>query len=88
MVANSPEHSSKLRFTTARAVNAHFLGKSSEDFKLTLPAQLKQDLETLAAQRGAPLSDYLRGVLARQLLGENHYQRWQAELAKVAARTP
>ena len=70
-------------FSTARAANAHFLGKSTENVKLTLPAKLKGELETLAEQSGQPLSDYLRSVLARQLLGEGHYLRWQAELAQV-----
>jgi hypothetical protein len=70
-------------FSTTRAANAHFLGKCTEDVKLTLPEALKRELEALAEQGGQPLSDYLRGVLARQLLGEGHYQRWQAELARV-----
>jgi len=70
-------------FSTARAANAHFLGKATENVKLALPGTLKRELEALAEQSGQPLSDYLRGVLARQLLGEGHYQRWQAELARV-----
>ena len=70
-------------FSTTRAANAHFLGKSTENVKLMLPATLKRDLEALAKQSGQPLSDYLRGVLARQLLGEVHYLHWQAELARV-----
>lgn len=70
-------------FSTARAANAHFLGKSTENVKLTLPAALKRELEALAEQTGQPLSDYLRSVLARQLLGEGHYRRWQVELARV-----
>ena len=70
-------------FSTVRAANAHFLGKSTENVKLTLPETLKRELEALAEQSGQPLSDYLRGVLARQLLGDGHYLRWQAELARV-----
>jgi hypothetical protein len=73
-------------FSTIRAANAHFLGKSTENVKLTLPAALKLELEALAEQSGQPLSDYLRSVLARQLLGEGHYLRWQAELARVDAK--
>jgi hypothetical protein len=79
--------SPRVPFRTARAVNTHFLGKSTEDVKLTLPAALKQELEALAAPGGQPLSDYLRGVLARQLLGEGHYQRWQDELARVVPKS-
>ena len=74
-------------FSTIRAANAHFLGKSTENVKLTLPATLKRELEALAEQSGQPLSDYLRSVLARQLLGEGHYLRWQAELARVRQET-
>jgi hypothetical protein len=70
---------------TARAVDQHFLGKSNQDVKLTLPAALKRELEALAEQSGQPLSNYLRGVLTRQLLGEGHYQRWQNELERVDA---
>lgn len=68
-------------FSTARAIHTHFLGKATEDVKLALPDALKRELENLAAQEGQPVSDYLRGVLARQLLGEGFYQRWQEALA-------
>jgi len=70
-------------FSTGRAVNAHHLGKATENVKREVPQALKQELETLAAQAGEPLSDYLRGVLARQLLGEGFYRRWQAALTKA-----
>jgi len=73
-------------FSTARAVNAHHLGKATENVKLELPEALRQELETLAAQEGQPLSDYLRGVLARQLLGEGFYRRWQAALTEARTR--
>ncbi len=55
---------------TDRPTAAPALGKSLEDIKLHLPAQLRRDLERLAALHRQPLSDYLRGVLARSLLGE------------------
>ena len=74
-------------FSTIRAANAHFLGKSTENVKLALPEALKRELEALAEQSGQPLSDYLRSMLARQLLGEGHYRRWQAELARVRQET-
>lgn len=73
---------------TARAVNQHFLGKATEAVKLTVPAALKQELEKLAERFGQPLSDYLRGVLARQLLGEIFYHTWQQELTRVNAQAP
>jgi hypothetical protein len=52
------------RFRTARAVNAHVLGKATENVKLELPEALKRELEP-SPRRTAALSDYLRGVLAR-----------------------
>jgi hypothetical protein len=73
---------------TARAVQQHFLGKATEAVKLTLPAALKQELENLAERFGQPLSDYLRGVLARQLLGEVFHHGWQQELARVNGQAP
>jgi plasmid stability protein len=71
------------RFRTARAVNAHVLGKATENVKLELPEALRRELEILAAQDGKALSDYLRGVLARELLGEGFCRRWQAALAEA-----
>lgn len=74
------------RFRTARAVNAHFLGKATENVKLELPEALRWELETLAAEDGKPLSDYLRAVLARELLGEGFYRRWQDALREARAK--
>ena len=72
------------RFSTARAVDAHYLGKSTENVKLTLPEALEREVEALAEQSGQPLSDYLRTVLARQLLGEGFYLHWQEARARVS----
>ena len=74
------------RFRTARAVNAHFLGKAAGNVKLELPEALRRELETLAARDGKPLSDYLRAVLARELLGEGFYRRWQDALREARAK--
>ena len=68
---------------TAREINARFLGKATEDVKLFVPAALKSELEELARSREQALSDYLRGVLARELLGERLYQSWQQALAEA-----
>lgn len=68
-----------------REINARYLGKATEDVKLLLPIDLKAELEYLAAQAQKPLSDYLRGVLARVLLGERLYQEWQRALAEADA---
>lgn len=68
-----------------REINARYLGKSTADVKLLLPGALKTELEHLAGQAEKQLSDYLRGVLARLLLGERLYQEWQQALAQADA---
>ena len=70
---------------TPREINARHLGKATEDLKLFLPARLKLELQDLADAAKQPLSDYLRAVLARHLLGERFFREWQAALAKANA---
>lgn len=70
---------------TPRQINASLLGKATEDLKLFLPSRLKRELQDLAKRSGQPLSDYLRGALARQLLGERFFQDWQEALAEANA---
>jgi len=70
---------------TPREINARHLGKATEDLKLVLPARLKLELQDLADAATQPLSDYLRAVLARHLLGERFFREWQAALAKANA---
>lgn len=53
--------------------------------KLFLPARLKLALHDLANAAKQALSDYLRAVLARHLLGERLFREWQAALAKANA---
>ena len=59
--------------------------QATEDLKLFLPARLKLELQNLADAAKQPLSDYLRAVLARHLLGERFFREWQAALAKANA---
>lgn len=66
-----------------REVNARHLGKATEDLKLFLPSRLKRDLQAMADGLRQPLSDYLRAVLTRHLLGEIFFQNWQTELARA-----
>ena len=70
---------------TPRQINAAVLGKATEDLKLFLPARLKLELQDLADAAKQALSDYLRAVLARHLLGERFFREWQAALAKANA---
>ena len=65
------------RFSPARGASIAHLGKSTEDFKLWLPSSLKQSLEDLAEKDCLGLSDYIRKVLVRLLLGEQAYAEWQ-----------
>src|SRR5690606_21493680 len=76
----------ELPFSSARQVNASYLGKATEDVKLLLPGTLKSMLVSLAEQAGQPLSDYLRSVLARQLLGERFFHEWQDALEEINRR--
>ena len=69
--------------TAERTVTAQLLGKSVEDFKLWLPAALKQELQTLATLESLELSDYLRKTLVRVLLGESFHHRWRAMVGKL-----
>lgn len=65
---------------TERAVNLQFLGKSNENIKLWLPAQLKIELTSLAEAHKQPLSNYLRSILVGHLFGHKFYQEWQSAL--------
>ncbi len=68
---------------TSREINVRHLGKATEDLKLFLPERLKLELQDLADAARQPLSDYLRAVLARHLLGERFFREWQEALAKA-----
>lgn len=83
MIQYSPPRLMPGEATTERAINQRFLGKATQDIKLFLPTALRLELETLALGAKKPLSDYLRGVLARVLLGERLFQQWQRALAEV-----
>jgi len=67
---------------SARSVNAQLLGKSVEDFKLWLPEVIKVELERLAKAEHHGLSDYLRKVLIRLLLGEVFYVQWSQAIGQ------
>ncbi len=64
-------------FSPARSASIAHLGKSTEDLKLWLPSPLRASLEDLAAKDSLGLSDYIRKVLVRLLLGEQAYAEWQ-----------
>jgi len=84
-IMRSAQRSATEEAPTPREINARHLGKATEDLKLFLPARLKLELQDLADAAKQPLSDYLRAVLARQLLGERFFREWQEALAKANA---
>ena len=76
-IGDEPVFSRKDLLSAVRTARLYFLGKSESDLKLTLPSALKTDLERLAADCGENLSGHIRRVLARVLLPETEYRRWQ-----------
>lgn len=84
MFSRKPGPREPLEVRTRRSVMHRFLGKSDLGLKLYLSRAFKARLVELAEQAHQPTSDYLRAVLARQLLGEQFYQEWQQELEKAS----
>ena len=70
-------------FDTARAATAGLIGKAAHDFKLELPTRLRDELAQLAESADQPISEYIRGVLVRQILGEALYQHWARAVEAV-----
>ena len=76
-------------YDTARAITAGLIGKAEHDVKLELPTKLRDELVRLAEGANQPISEYIRGVLVREILGEALYQRWvrALETVELLART-
>lgn len=74
-----------VQFSPQRGITIKVLGKSTLDLKVSLPAQLKDDLEPLARSERMGLSDYVRKVLVRVLLGERLHQQWQQAIGNIPA---
>lgn len=79
-----PARPEPIEVKTRRSVMHRFLGKSDLSIKLFMNSILKTRLNALAEQANQPVSDYLRAVLVRQLLGEHFYQEWQQELDEAS----
>jgi hypothetical protein len=79
----SVEEEAATPYRCERMVNLDYFGKSVDDFKLWLPAPLKADLERHAADAQQGMSDYLRTILVRLLLGESMLRDWQNALDVV-----
>lgn len=65
-------------------IDLEYLGKSTDDFKLHLPALLKSDLTLIARQYGLTPSSYARKLLVQKLLGERLHTDWQKALGKIS----
>jgi hypothetical protein len=70
-------------YDTARAATVGLIGKAEHDLKLELPIRLRDELVQLAEGADQAISEYIRGVLVRQILGEALYQRWVQAMEAV-----
>lgn len=73
----------QVKFSPMRNHSMEFIGKSTENLKVWLPAKLKADVEELAATRALGVSDYVRMILVRDLLGERFFLSWQKYIGAV-----
>lgn len=81
--ASASAGSSTAQFSPRRSDGIEVLGKSDTNFKFWIPAKLKQDLSLLAKADGLGISDYVRKVLVRVLLGERFFYDWQVCIGQV-----
>ena len=72
-----------IKLSPSRSHSIETLGKTDTNFKFWIPAKLKQDLSTLAKADGLGISDYVRKVLVRVLLGERFFADWQNQVGQV-----
>ena len=71
------------QFSRSRTQSIEVLGKSDSNFKFWVPSKLKQDLTLLANGNKLGISDYVRRVLVRALLGERFFTDWQACIGQI-----
>jgi len=79
-------HSSNIKQSTSRytQVDLQHLGKSVDDIDLSLPWQLKFDLEAIAQMHRLSASGYVRKMLVLQLLGERVHKTWQDAVGAIS----
>lgn len=82
LIDDRPMFSRKTAGASARALRVRFMGKSTEEMKVEVPSLLRESLLALASESGEALSEYVRRILARDLLPEREYQQWQAAIPK------
>ena len=76
-------HAVGAKLSRPRTASLEMLGKSDANFKFWIPARLKHDLSTLAKADALGISDYVRKLLVRVLLGERFFADWQAHIGQV-----
>jgi len=74
---------STAQFSRPRTQSIEVLGKSDSNFKFWVSAKLKKDLTLLAHANTLGISDYVRRVLVRVLLGERFFADWQACIGQI-----
>ena len=78
-------HSGDIKQSASRytQIDLQHLGKSVEDIDVSLPWQLKFDLEAIAQMHRLSASGYVRKMLVLQLLGERVHKTWQDAVGAI-----
>jgi hypothetical protein len=79
-------HSGDIKQSASRytQIDLQHLGKSVDDIDLSLPWQLKFDLEAVAQMHRLSASGYVRKMLVLQLLGERVHRTWQDAVGAIS----
>ena len=79
-------YGSNIKLSTSRytQVDLQHLGKSVDDIDVSLPWQLKFDLEAVAQMHRLSASGYVRKMLVLQLLGECVHKTWQDAVGAIS----
>jgi hypothetical protein len=86
-----PRHASTeggAKFSPPRNVDIGMLGKASDDFKLFLPAKLKEAISTLAGAHRLTPSHYVRKALVLEVMGERFHTEWQTAVGQLGNPSP
>ena len=79
-------HSGDVKLSASRytQIDLEHLGKSVDDIDVSLPWQLKFDLEAVAQMHRLSASGYVRKMLVLQLLGERVHRTWQDAVGAIS----
>lgn len=83
--AASRKSDGPVKLSPQRSQSIEYIGKSTENLKVWLPAKLKSDLMEQATVHSLGVSDYVRMILVKALLGERFYNSWQSYIGAVPA---